>query len=49
MNSWDWVDEIISQRYTPEMEIPEDILYLLLKKNPVLQELIDEFDLEMEL
>ena len=49
MSSWDWVDEIISQRREPEMELPEDIYYKMMKDHPILQEMIDELQLEMEL
>jgi len=49
MSDWDWVHEIISQRQEPVPELPEDNIILLLKKNPLLEEMIDTLELEMEL
>ena len=48
-NSWDWADELISQRSEPIMELPEDVLIMMMRKNPLLEELMDKLELEMEL
>jgi len=45
----DWDLEIISQRIEPVPELPEDNLILLLRKNPVLEEMIEKLTLELEL
>ena len=49
MADWDWVYELIEQKYEPQPELPEDCLFILLKKNPLLQDLIDKYSLQMEL
>ena len=49
MSDWAWVEEIISYRYTPQMELPEDSMMYFLNKHPILQEMIDKLDLAMEL
>jgi len=47
---WDWADDLIySRKKEPERELPEDILFYFLKKNPMLQVLIDKHELAMEL
>ena len=43
-----WDEEICLRPYTPSMELPEDVLYMFIKKQPKLQELIDKFELIME-
>ncbi len=48
-DSWDWADEIISQRRDPVPELPEDSLIFLLRKNPLLEEMIEKLDLAMEI
>jgi len=49
MDDWDWVYELIeSKPYTPEMSLPEDIHFYFLKKQPLLEDLIERFDLMLE-
>jgi len=48
---WDnpsWDEELTHFIYKPQPELPEDVLYILLNKNPKLSELIERFDLELE-
>jgi len=49
MANWEWVDELIFKPYKPKPELPEDVLFLMLKKQPLLQDLINHFELQMEL
>jgi hypothetical protein len=45
----DWADHIIfSRKKEPEMELPEDILFHIMRKNPYIEKLIDRFDCQME-
>ena len=49
-DSWAWVYEIIySDSKEPKPELPEDILYMFTRKNPMVQKLIDAFELELEI
>lgn len=48
---WDkasWDEELTSMRLDIRPELPEDILFHMLKLNPKLEKLIKEFDLELE-
>ena len=49
MDSWDWALELISQRRELLPELPEDLIIILLRRNPLLEEMIDKLELEMEL
>ena len=48
-DSWDWVYEIIDKPLEVKPELPEDALLFFKKKSPMVQVLIDRFDLDMEL
>ena len=48
MDDWDWVYELIENKYEPEMELPEDLLYYFLHKSPMVQIIIERLDLELE-
>ena len=44
----EWWEEIIFAKREPEMELPEDILIYMMRKNPLLEELISKYDLDLE-
>ena len=44
---WEEIEEIILRKQEVEMELPEDVITYMLKKNPKIQNLIDTFDLEL--
>ena len=48
-DDWTWVYEIIFAKREIEMELPEDALIHMMKKNPLLEELISKYDLELEI
>lgn len=43
-----WDEELIKYKHKPQPELPEDILYILLEKNPKLADLIERYDLSLE-
>jgi hypothetical protein len=43
------VYELIEKKDTLLPELPEDLLYMFIKKNKNLEELIERFDLQMEI
>ena len=49
MDDWDWVYDLIeSKPHTPPMELPEDIVHYFIKQQPLLEDLIERFDLMLE-
>lgn len=50
MDWWttDWTEELITFKYKPQPELPEDILFMMLKKYPNLQQFIEKYDLQLE-
>ena len=48
MENMEWDEELIFRPRKVEMELAEDVIVMMMKKQPMLQELIDHFDLEME-
>jgi len=47
-NNPSWDEKLIRHHHIPEPELPEDILFDLLRRKPMLAKLIDKFDLEIE-
>ena len=51
MLTWDdlpWDEALTRSPYKPQPELPEDVLFLMMKKQPKLADLINHFNLEME-
>jgi hypothetical protein len=51
VNTWDepsWDEELTRNRYRPVPELPEDVLFHMLKRNPQLEKFINDFNLEIE-
>jgi len=51
MTYWDnpsWDEELIRLKKNHEPELPEDVLFVFLKRNPALINLIEKFDLRIE-
>ena len=44
-----WDERIIYKKNKREPELPEDCLFILLKKNPLLETFINHFDLQLGL
>jgi len=47
-SSWTWVDELIFKKREPEMELPEDIVMHMISLNPLMEKLIEAYELEIE-
>lgn len=48
---WDeeaWEEAVTRHRYKPQPELREDVLFMMLNLNPLLEKLIDRFDLDIE-
>jgi len=43
-----WDELLIFKKSKPEMELPEDVVFYFCHINPLLQELIEKYDLEIE-
>jgi len=48
-SDWEWVDELLQKKQELKPELPEDIAFMLMKRYPILEELIERFELELEL
>ena len=48
LHNLSWDEELILSKWEPPIELSEDVLVMMLRKNPLLQELIEHFELEME-
>ena len=48
-DSWDWVEEICYRKYEPEMELPEDLYFYFISRYPIITEMIEKLDLDIEL
>lgn len=43
-----WDEALALKPYKPDMELPEDVAVMFMRKNRYLQELMDKWDLDLE-
>lgn len=48
-SDWEWVYDLIEKPPKLSPELPEDIWVMFVRKNPMVQELIDKFSLELDI
>jgi hypothetical protein len=46
-DGWEWVDELIFTKQEAQIELPEDLYILFLRKNPKLGELVERFECDL--
>ena len=44
----DWSEELIFKKEERLPELPEDLLFILCRKNPVLEDMIERFELQID-
>ena len=48
-DSWEWWEELCYKKHECLPELSEDLYFYMIKKNKILEELIERFSLEMEI
>ena len=48
-DSWAWVEEIVFKKQEREMELPEDLYFYFISRYPIITEMIEKLDLDIEL